>query len=127
VAGNICESGDLFATERPLRRIREGDLLEVRNAGAYCRSMASEYNMRGFPNEVTVLYSNLQPEHVGDFPTPLVTDTVATAALGAMGHYDSAAVVVRTKLTYKRRTSQELVNKFLSDYGVKSTLDSDVQ
>ena len=55
VAGNVCESGDLFAIDRPLPAPREGDLLAIRNAGAYGWSMASPYNLRPRPAEV--LYS----------------------------------------------------------------------
>jgi diaminopimelate decarboxylase len=52
VAGNVCESGDLFAVDRPLPEPREGDLLAIRNAGAYGWSMASPYNLRPRPAEV---------------------------------------------------------------------------
>lgn len=52
VTGNICESGDLFARERPVQAIREGDVLAVLDAGAYGMAMASEYNLRPRPAEV---------------------------------------------------------------------------
>jgi diaminopimelate decarboxylase len=51
VAGNVCESGDLFAIDRELPEAREGDLLAIRNAGAYGWSMASPYNLRPRPAE----------------------------------------------------------------------------
>ncbi|KAF5070778.1 MAG: diaminopimelate decarboxylase [Methanobacterium sp.] len=54
VAGNICESGDLFARARPLPEIKEGDILAIMNAGAYAFSMASQYNSRPLPAEVMV-------------------------------------------------------------------------
>lgn len=54
IAGNICESGDLFATERMVAEIREGDVLGIQDVGAYGLSMGSEYNMRPFPEEVLV-------------------------------------------------------------------------
>lgn len=54
VAGNICESGDLFARDRVLPELREGDLLALRDAGAYGFSMASTYNLRPLPSEVFV-------------------------------------------------------------------------
>ncbi|NYB52685.1 MAG: diaminopimelate decarboxylase [Methanobacteriaceae archaeon] len=54
VAGNICESGDLFARDRPLPDIQEGDVLAIMNAGAYAFSMASQYNSRPRPAEVMV-------------------------------------------------------------------------
>ncbi|MBN8548692.1 MAG: diaminopimelate decarboxylase [Deltaproteobacteria bacterium] len=54
VVGNICESGDYFAEERALPEIREGDILAIRTAGAYGASMASLYNLRPLPGEVSV-------------------------------------------------------------------------
>lgn len=54
VAGDICESGDLFARDRPLPEIEEGDLLAILNAGAYAFSMSSQYNSRPRPSEVLV-------------------------------------------------------------------------
>lgn len=52
VAGNVCESGDLFARERELPRAEEGDLLAIHDVGAYGMAMASSYNLRGRPAEV---------------------------------------------------------------------------
>lgn len=54
VAGNICESGDLFARDRMLPETREGDLMAILDAGAYGYSMASRYNSRPLPPEVLV-------------------------------------------------------------------------
>jgi len=54
VAGNICESGDLFARARSLPDIVEGDVLAILNAGAYAFSMSSQYNSRPRPAEVLV-------------------------------------------------------------------------
>ncbi|MEG3225248.1 MAG: diaminopimelate decarboxylase [Methanobacteriales archaeon Met13] len=54
VAGNICESGDLFARDRPLPEVKEGDILAIMNAGAYAFSMASHYNSRPLPGEILV-------------------------------------------------------------------------
>jgi diaminopimelate decarboxylase len=42
VVGYICET-DTFANRR-ISEIKEGDILSFRNAGAYCYSMASNYN-----------------------------------------------------------------------------------
>jgi diaminopimelate decarboxylase len=56
IAGNICESGDLFARDRPMPQISEGDLLAVLNAGAYAFSMSSQYNSR--PRTAEVLVKN---------------------------------------------------------------------
>lgn len=52
VVGNICESGDCFATDRPIPEIREGDVLSIDTAGAYCYSMGGHYNLRPMPAEV---------------------------------------------------------------------------
>jgi diaminopimelate decarboxylase len=54
VAGPICESGDLLATDRRLPKVEEGDLLAVLNAGAYGFSMSSQYNARPRAAEVLV-------------------------------------------------------------------------
>ena len=54
VAGNICESGDVFAKDRPLPMPRVGDVLAIRNAGAYGYAMSSAYNLRPRPSEVLV-------------------------------------------------------------------------
>ena len=54
VCGNICETGDRFAEQRELPEIREYDILAVANAGAYCYSMGSVYNLRPMPAEVLV-------------------------------------------------------------------------
>lgn len=51
VVGYICET-DTFASNRKIAEIIEGDLLVFRNCGAYCFSMASNYNSRYRPAEV---------------------------------------------------------------------------
>lgn len=52
VVGNICESGDILAKDRPLPELREGDVIGVLDAGAYGFAMASTYNLRLRPAEV---------------------------------------------------------------------------
>lgn len=54
VVGPICETGDFLALDRELPQVGAGDLLAVRDAGAYGFSMASNYNMRPRPAEVMV-------------------------------------------------------------------------
>ncbi len=54
VVGNICESGDVFARDRHVPQPRLGDLLAIRDAGAYGMAMASTYNLRPLPAEVVV-------------------------------------------------------------------------
>ena len=51
VVGYICET-DTFGSNRRISEINEGDLLIFHNAGAYCFSMASNYNSRLRPAEV---------------------------------------------------------------------------
>lgn len=51
VVGYICET-DTFASNRRITEITEGDILCFHNAGAYCFSMASNYNSRVKPAEV---------------------------------------------------------------------------
>ncbi len=54
VVGNICET-DTLGADRKLNEVREGDLLAIKNAGAYGYSMASNYNSRFRPAEVLIL------------------------------------------------------------------------
>ncbi|MEM6697579.1 MAG: diaminopimelate decarboxylase [Bacteroidota bacterium] len=51
VVGYICET-DTFGINRKIAEVREGDVLAMKNAGAYCMSMASNYNSRFRPAEV---------------------------------------------------------------------------
>ena len=53
VVGPVCESGDWLGRERQLA-VRAGDRLAVLSAGAYCMSMASNYNSRPRAAEVLV-------------------------------------------------------------------------
>ena len=55
VVGPICESGDFFAKERNLPKLKEGDSLAIMGAGAYGFSMSSNYNARCRPEEVLVV------------------------------------------------------------------------
>jgi diaminopimelate decarboxylase len=54
VVGNICET-DTLGADRKLNEVREGDLIAIKNAGAYGYSMASNYNSRFKPAEVLIL------------------------------------------------------------------------
>ncbi len=51
VVGYICET-DTFGSNRRINEISEGDILCFKNAGAYCFTMASNYNSRYRPAEV---------------------------------------------------------------------------
>lgn len=54
VVGPVCETGDIFARDRPLPPLARGDLLAIRSAGAYGAAMASFYNARPLCPEVLV-------------------------------------------------------------------------
>lgn len=45
IAGKCCESGDLITQDAQIQQVRAGDLICVFATGAYCYSMASNYNM----------------------------------------------------------------------------------
>ncbi|MEP1035380.1 diaminopimelate decarboxylase [Ekhidna sp.] len=51
VVGYVCET-DSFASDRIIPEVRKGDLLVFKNAGAYCSTMASNYNSRPRPAEI---------------------------------------------------------------------------
>jgi diaminopimelate decarboxylase len=53
VVGPVCESGDWIGRDRELAA-QQGNWLAVMSAGAYCMSMASNYNTRGRAAEVLV-------------------------------------------------------------------------
>ncbi len=53
VVGYICET-DTFGVNRKLHEVTEGDILAFKNAGAYCFTMASNYNSRYRPAEVLI-------------------------------------------------------------------------
>ena len=46
VVGPVCETADFLARDRDLEAVEPGELLAVRDAGAYGFSMSSTYNMR---------------------------------------------------------------------------------
>jgi len=54
VVGCICET-DTFGVDRRLTETQEGDVLAIRNAGAYGFAMSSNYNSRPRPAEVLML------------------------------------------------------------------------
>ncbi len=54
VAGNLCETGDVFGRNVPMPEPRRGDILAILHAGAYARSMASNFNLREIPREILI-------------------------------------------------------------------------
>jgi diaminopimelate decarboxylase len=61
VVGYICETDTFSWTpegkqgERLMNKVNAGDVIAIKNAGAYCFSMSSQYNSRLRPAEVLVL------------------------------------------------------------------------
>jgi len=54
VVGPVCESSDIVGRDRTLPPLEVGDLVAIRDAGAYGAAMASNYNRRPLPPEVLV-------------------------------------------------------------------------
>lgn len=60
IAGNVCESGDIFTRDengiipRKLPTAEYGDIIGIFDTGAYGFSMASHYNLRKLPKEIVV-------------------------------------------------------------------------
>jgi len=54
IVGPVCESADVVGRDRDLPRLQVGDLVAIRDAGAYGSVMASNYNRRPLPPEVLV-------------------------------------------------------------------------
>jgi len=54
IVGPVCESSDVVGRDRMLPRLAAGDLVAIRDAGAYGSVMASNYNRRPLPAEVLV-------------------------------------------------------------------------
>jgi diaminopimelate decarboxylase len=54
VVGPVCETGDFFARDRELAKVKPGELVAVLDAGAYGMALASNYNTRPRPAEVLV-------------------------------------------------------------------------
>ena len=49
IAGKYCESGDVLASDVLLPTVEPGDIIAIPAAGAYCPSMASNYNLNPRP------------------------------------------------------------------------------
>jgi diaminopimelate decarboxylase len=54
IVGPVCESSDVVGRDRDLSPLEVGDLIAIRDAGAYGAAMASNYNRRPLPVEVLV-------------------------------------------------------------------------
>ncbi|HXH30526.1 MAG TPA: diaminopimelate decarboxylase [Bacteriovoracaceae bacterium] len=54
IVGPICETSDCFGSNRLMPPLKAGDLLVLKDAGAYGYSMGSNYNLRGRPLELLI-------------------------------------------------------------------------
>jgi diaminopimelate decarboxylase len=54
IIGPVCESTDVVGRDRALPPLQAGDLVAIRDVGAYGSAMASNYNRRPLPAEVLV-------------------------------------------------------------------------
>jgi diaminopimelate decarboxylase len=54
LVGPVCESSDVVGRDRTMAPLQQGDLVAIRDAGAYGSAMASNYNRRPLPAEVLV-------------------------------------------------------------------------
>ena len=54
IAGKFCESGDILVRDAQMPILRQGDLIAIPAAGAYCPSMASNYNLAPRPPIILV-------------------------------------------------------------------------
>src|SRR6185369_9414745 len=54
IVGPVCESSDVVGRDRMLPSLEAGDLMAIRDTGAYGSAMASNYNRRPLPAEVLV-------------------------------------------------------------------------
>ncbi|MCU1384218.1 MAG: lysA [Acidobacteria bacterium] len=54
IVGPVCESSDVVGRDRMLPVLQPGDIVAIRDAGAYGSAMASNYNRRPLPAEVLV-------------------------------------------------------------------------
>ncbi|MBA2403619.1 MAG: diaminopimelate decarboxylase, partial [Bdellovibrionales bacterium] len=54
IVGPICETSDCFGSNRLLPALKSGDLLILKDTGAYGYSMGSNYNLRGRPLELLI-------------------------------------------------------------------------
>jgi len=57
--GPICESTDKFATLKKFQRLKEKDLIIMRDVGAYGMSLSSNYNIRPKPIEILIKGSKI--------------------------------------------------------------------
>lgn len=54
VVGQVCETGDIFASQRELPALEEGEAVAILDAGAYGAAMSSTYNARPLAAQLLV-------------------------------------------------------------------------
>lgn len=78
ICGQICENSDIIAKNLPAPEIQEGDILIIRDVGAYGFSMSSNYNGRPRPAEVLVnkegLFLIRRKERYEDFISTMILE-----------------------------------------------------
>jgi diaminopimelate decarboxylase len=79
IVGPVCETGDTFATARPIPPVRAGDLVAILSAGAYGAAQASSYNSRLLVPEVLVKGA----DHALVRPRPSYEDLLAQERIAA--------------------------------------------
>ncbi len=52
IVGPVCESADVFHDEYEMQAMKKNDLVAILSTGAYCRSMASNYNLMKIASEI---------------------------------------------------------------------------
>jgi len=60
IVGLVCENTDKFAEDREISRVERGDLVAIRDVGAYGFAMASNWNTRPLPPEIMVEDGNTE-------------------------------------------------------------------
>jgi diaminopimelate decarboxylase len=54
IVGPICESSDIFHENYRMQAMQKGDFVAILSTGAYCRSMASNYNLMPIADEIFI-------------------------------------------------------------------------
>ena len=75
ICGNALASGDILGTCRVTRMPRRGDLITIRDAGAYCYSMSSRFSGRLRPREVLIDGGELRSIREPEVPESLLAGT----------------------------------------------------
>jgi diaminopimelate decarboxylase len=85
IVGPVCETGDTFARSRRMDRLRAGELMIFRTAGAYAATMGSTYNSRPLAPEVLINGTDWAVVRERQTPEDLVRDYKAPRWLAGTG------------------------------------------